>query len=65
MRGPCAGDALDPPLWKIPNKALRVSISLSLSLYLSLLEAAAEQGACGPGRRLAVTVTVTSILYII
>jgi hypothetical protein len=22
MRSPCAGDALAPPLWKIPNKAL-------------------------------------------
>jgi hypothetical protein len=31
MRSHCAGDALDPPLWKVPNKAL----SLSESLYTS------------------------------
>ena len=32
MRSPCAGAALDPPLWTIvPNKAL--SLSLSLSMY--------------------------------
>jgi len=48
MRSPCAGAALDPPLWIIvPNKALSFSISLllftvvpnkalSLSLSLSL-----------------------------
>ncbi len=32
-RGPCAGDALDPPFREISNKALFVSLSLSLSLY--------------------------------
>ena len=26
MRSPCAGDALDPPLWKVPNKALSFSL---------------------------------------
>jgi len=26
----CAGDALDPRLWKIPNKALSHSVTLSL-----------------------------------
>ena len=31
MRSPCAGAALDPPLWTIvPNKALSLSLSLSL-----------------------------------
>jgi hypothetical protein len=30
MRSPCAGAALDPPLWIIPNKALSLSLSLSL-----------------------------------
>ena len=33
MRSPCAGDALDPPLWKIPNKALSLSLSLSLNTW--------------------------------
>jgi len=28
MRSPCAGAALDPPLWTIPNKALSLSLSL-------------------------------------
>jgi hypothetical protein len=32
MRSPYAGDDLDPPLWKIPNKALSLSLSPSLSL---------------------------------
>ena len=32
MRSQCAGDALDPPLWTIPNKDLSDSLSLSLSL---------------------------------
>ena len=31
-----AGDAFDPPLWKIPNKALSLSLSLSRCLSLSL-----------------------------
>jgi hypothetical protein len=34
MRSPCAGDALDPPLWKelkVPYKTLSRSLSLSLS----------------------------------
>jgi len=35
MRSPCAGDALDHPLWKVPKKAL--SLSLSLSFCLSSL----------------------------
>jgi hypothetical protein len=30
-RSPCAGAALEPPLWIIPNKALSLSLSLSLS----------------------------------
>jgi hypothetical protein len=25
MRSPCAGDDLDPPLWKKPNKAVSLS----------------------------------------
>jgi len=29
MRSPCTCDALDPPLWKIPNKARCHSLSLS------------------------------------
>jgi hypothetical protein len=37
MRSPCAGTALDPPLWTIvPNKALSLSLSLSLSESESL-----------------------------
>ena len=47
MWSPCAGDALDPSLWKVPNKALSLSLPLShgprqfliqlaLSLSLSL-----------------------------
>jgi hypothetical protein len=37
MRSPCAGAALDPPLWIVPNKALSGPGSLSLySLSLSL-----------------------------
>jgi hypothetical protein len=31
-RSPCAGDALDPQLWKILNKALPLTLSISLSL---------------------------------
>ena len=27
LRSPCAGDALDPPLWTVPNKALSLSLS--------------------------------------
>jgi hypothetical protein len=27
-RSPCAGAALDPPLWIVPNKALSLSLSL-------------------------------------
>jgi hypothetical protein len=26
MQSPCAGDALDPPLWKVPNKSLSRSL---------------------------------------
>jgi hypothetical protein len=29
MRSPCAGAALDPPLWIVPNKALSLSLSLA------------------------------------
>jgi hypothetical protein len=38
MWSPCAGAALDPPLWIVPgpNKALSLALSLSLSLSLSL-----------------------------
>jgi hypothetical protein len=36
MPSPCAGDALDPPLWKVPNKALSLPLSLSLSQRVSL-----------------------------
>jgi hypothetical protein len=32
---PCAGDALDPPLWKVPNKALSLVLSLSLARSLA------------------------------
>jgi hypothetical protein len=32
MRSPCTGDALDPALWIVPNKALSLSLSLTLSL---------------------------------
>jgi hypothetical protein len=35
MRSPCAGDALDPPLWRIPNTELSLSLSLSLSESLT------------------------------
>jgi hypothetical protein len=31
MRSPCAGAALDPPLWIVPNKALSQTLSLRLS----------------------------------
>jgi hypothetical protein len=34
MRSPCAGAALDPPLWMIP---IKLSLSLSLGLQVSLL----------------------------
>jgi hypothetical protein len=36
MRSPCAGAALDPPLWIIPNKALSLSLSLLLLFKLVL-----------------------------
>jgi hypothetical protein len=39
MRSPCAGDALDPPLWKIPNKSLSLP-----PLYLSLIIAIITTG---------------------
>ena len=29
MRSPCAGDALDPPLWIVPNKKRARALSLS------------------------------------
>jgi hypothetical protein len=31
MRSQCAGAALDPPVWIVPNKDLSLSLSLSLS----------------------------------
>jgi hypothetical protein len=34
MRSLYAGDALDPPLWIVPNKAFSLSLSLSHSLCL-------------------------------
>jgi hypothetical protein len=38
MRSPCAGAALDPPLWIVPNyKALSLSLSLSLSRVYTIL----------------------------
>jgi hypothetical protein len=36
MRSPCAGAALDPPLWIVPNKALSLSLSQALSLAQAL-----------------------------
>ncbi len=39
MQNPCAGAALDPPLWTVvPNKALFLSLSLSLSLSRHLYQ---------------------------
>jgi hypothetical protein len=32
MRSPCAGAAVDPPLWIVPNQALSLSVSLRVSL---------------------------------
>ena len=52
MRSPCAGAALDPPLWTVvPNKALSLSLSLSLSTH-----SAHPELEKGPGLRLS-TVT--------
>jgi hypothetical protein len=36
MRSSWAGDALDPPLWKIPDRALSLSLSRALPPSLSL-----------------------------
>jgi hypothetical protein len=43
MRSPCAGVALDPPLWIVPNKALSHTYSLSLHV-------ASGAGGAGPRR---------------
>jgi hypothetical protein len=40
MRSPCAGDALDPPLWENPDNALSLSLSLENKAQMSLLLAA-------------------------
>ena len=42
MRSPCAGAALDPPSWILPNKAF--SLSLTLSPRLSNLCSVLDQG---------------------
>jgi hypothetical protein len=34
MRSPCAGDALDPPLWIVPNKSLSLSYFPPYSHFL-------------------------------
>ncbi len=38
LQSPCAGDALDLQLWKIPHKELSLRVSLCLSLSGSLSE---------------------------
>jgi hypothetical protein len=37
MWSPCAGSALDPPLWIVPDKTLSFSLSLSPNKGLALL----------------------------
>ena len=32
MRSPCAGAALDPPLWIVPNKALSLAPSFTAAM---------------------------------
>jgi hypothetical protein len=39
MRSPCASAALDPPLWKIPDKALSLSSARSLFFAHALARA--------------------------
>ena len=56
MRSPCAGDALDPPLWIVPNKSLSLSyfppyshfliVNKTLSLSLSPSQAKNFPEAC-------------------
>jgi hypothetical protein len=43
-RSPCAGAALDPPLWIVPNKALSLSLSLA-----KLLNRATQPVLVSPG----------------
>ena len=44
IRSPCAGDALDPLVWKFPIKLTRAAHARALSLSLSHLLAVAFDG---------------------
>ena len=66
MRSPCAGTALDPPLWIVPNKALSLSLSLSLCTVCQCSAAAPSEvcpqtqglSACKPQLRVTAVLAV-------